>query len=252
MIIGGSVVKTETIGEKPEVVEKKKSRGVGRPRKSSWGLHISQSSDGGLYLPITYSETFLSDGTILRRFFASVDKTTREVQSCYRKSSGGLFVSDQGQEGYLVRRQYFCRIGGPYIPVGISVVCDASGELVEYKVNYLRFDSFPRGAGVATTVTLSDEASFDAGLLPVAVARGGREAYVMFGKSQEVEVEGEVKVEGTAVDNVVDNSVDNVAAEDVNAAEAVAEDGSSLSEAPNLGYSSDNEVYNDDVLVLDF
>lgn len=240
MIIGGSVVKTETVEEKPEVVAaKKKSRGVGRPRKSSWDLHISQSSDGDLYLPITYSETFLSDGTILRRFFASVDKTTREVQPCYRKSSGGLFVSDQGEDGYLVRRQYFCRIGGPYIPVGISVVCEASGGLVGYKVNYLRFDSFPRGAGVATTVALSDEASFDAGLLPTAVARGGREAYVMFGKRQEVKVEGE----GTAVDNLVDSV----------AAEAVAEDGPSLSEAPNLGYSSDNGVYNnDDVLVLDF
>ena len=229
MIIGGSVVKTETVEEKPEAVEKKKSRGVGRPRKSSWDLHISQSSDGGLYLPITYSETFLSDGMILRRFFSSVDKTTREVQPCYRKSSGGLFVSDQGEDGYLVRRQYFCRIGGSYIPVGISVVCAASGELVGYKVNYLRFDSFPRGAGVATTVALSDEASFDAGSLPMAVARGGREAYVMFGKSQEVKEEGE----GTAVDNSV-------------------EDGPSLGGSPNLGYSSDNGVYNGDVLVLDF
>lgn len=234
MIIGGSVVKTETVEEKPEVVAgKKSSRGVGRPRKSSWDLHISQSSDGGLYLPITYSETFLSDGTILRRFFASVDKASREVQPCYRKSSGGLFVSDRGQEGYLVRRQYFCRIGGPYVPVGISVVCDASGELVGYKVNYLRFDSFPRGAGVATTVALSDEASFDAGLLPTAVARGGREAYVMFGKSQEVEAE--VGLEGT------------------DAAKDAVEAGSLSSEGPNLGYSSDNGVYNnDDVLVLDF
>ena len=167
--------------------------GVGRPKKSIWGIAFNRDKEGVLYMPAEYSESVLNDGRLLYRFFLTVNLETKQPERIYRKTTGGVFKTLDSEDEYVARRPYFCKLGKGFAPVCVNVYVNritSSGRhsAVSYDVdkvetNYLRFVKYQRNGGLGIEACISDEVHSKInglGRLIESVCSSGRIGYVTY------------------------------------------------------------------------
>lgn len=174
-------------------------KGVGRPRKSSWGIEFGESKEGILYLPIMYSVTDMVGYRIVRFFMTINHSNGNAIERVLRKAQGQSY-KEVGPADYVARRQYFCRLTDR-IPVCVSVKANlirgGSGrhrasryDIDTVEISSLRFCKYKTGGGLAFQAYAQDNLDIvipNLDVLLTKVVDFGRQAYVTFdSRSSEV------------------------------------------------------------------